>query len=533
MTPNKREDSELLRQYVDQRSEEAFTQLVSRYVSLVYFAALRRVGGDTHLADDVTQSVFTDLARKAPSLMNRPILTGWLYTSTRFAAAQAVRSARRRRTHEEEAHIMQELQQASEGNWEQLRPVIDEALDELGERDRELVLLRYFENRPFAELGDRFSLSPDAARMKVERALDKLRVLLARRGVVSTAAAMAAVFAGQSGLAAPVGLATRIASTVFSQTTGVAVISAFSLWKVLSGVAIVGLGAGVIIHQVRQSPTQINSSVSENAAEKPQALAGSAVFVNVAVPEPVVARIPAAVRFGHHRSTVDFGWPLVSLFAGEGDQVSAHTFAEFHTKMAEDAEFREVVAAQARDRLDLFYGHLFQTLSLPADQLDRFKDLLVEKQRLKLDIVEAQQDLGYPRQESSSVFHDSVNVGQQNLDAEIAALLGDSGYVKYLQYREDLVQWTAVNKVTERLRSTASPLTDEQAGRLVVLLRGSLLRIRYPYTFDIGFGAGLFPAHIGSGLTDRAILQAGKIISPDQLEALRELRRSAGKPPPS
>ena len=84
------EDAQLLRQYIDNRSEEAFTELVRRHINLVYYAALRRVGGDGHLADDVTQSVFADLARKAPALKNRTVLTGWLYISTRFAAAHGV-----------------------------------------------------------------------------------------------------------------------------------------------------------------------------------------------------------------------------------------------------------------------------------------------------------------------------------------------------------------------------------------------------------------------------------------------------------
>ncbi|HWA08081.1 MAG TPA: sigma-70 family RNA polymerase sigma factor, partial [Opitutaceae bacterium] len=139
------EEARLLRQYVDERSEAAFTELVRRHVNLVYFAALRRVGGDAHLADDVTQSVFSDLARKAPALKDREVLTGWLHTSTRFAAAQAVRTERRRRVREETAHhLMQEDSANPEPRWERLRPVIDEALDELNEREREVLLLRFF-----------------------------------------------------------------------------------------------------------------------------------------------------------------------------------------------------------------------------------------------------------------------------------------------------------------------------------------------------------------------------------------------------
>jgi RNA polymerase sigma factor (sigma-70 family) len=244
------DDSQLLRRYVEERSEAAFTELVNRHVNLVYFAALRRVGGDRHLADDVTQSVFADLARKAASLQDRPVLAGWLYTSTRFAAAQAVRSEQRRRTHEQEAHTMHELHAEPETNWEQLRPVIDEALDELNDTEREALLLRFFESRPLAEIGARFSLSPDAARMRVDRALDKLRGLLASRGIASTAAALAAIIASQSGLAAPAGLVARVVANVLGRA-GAATTAGIGLWKILAGGAIAALGIGLVIHAVR------------------------------------------------------------------------------------------------------------------------------------------------------------------------------------------------------------------------------------------------------------------------------------------
>ena len=103
------DDIALLRRYAGENSEAAFAELVRRHVSLVYHAALRQTGGDVTLAEDATQAVFTDLARKAPSLLHRPVITGWLYTSTRFAAAKAKRTERRRQTREQEAHLMHEL----------------------------------------------------------------------------------------------------------------------------------------------------------------------------------------------------------------------------------------------------------------------------------------------------------------------------------------------------------------------------------------------------------------------------------------
>src|SRR4051812_25810183 len=215
-------DTELLRRYVEERSEAAFAELVRLHLNLVYFAALRQVGGDTHRAKDVAQTVFTDLARKARTLTGRATLTGWLHTSTRFAAAKVRRADISRQHHEQEATTMNVLLSDSDPaiEWERLRPIVDDVIHELDERDREAVLLRFFENRPFAEIGTTLRLSDDAARMRVERALEKLRIALERRGVKSTSAALAVVFANQVAANAPAGLAASIAGTAFALAAG-------------------------------------------------------------------------------------------------------------------------------------------------------------------------------------------------------------------------------------------------------------------------------------------------------------------------
>src|SRR3954464_9623151 len=137
------DDAELLRRYAESRDEGAFAELVQRHLGLVYHAALRQCGGDTHRAEDVAQSVFSDLARKASQLARRPVLAGWLYTSTRYAAAHAVRAEARRQAREQELHAMNdqafEPDAESASDWDRLRPVIDDALHSLGERDREAV----------------------------------------------------------------------------------------------------------------------------------------------------------------------------------------------------------------------------------------------------------------------------------------------------------------------------------------------------------------------------------------------------------
>lgn len=225
------DDTALLRRYVSERSETAFAELVQRKTGLVYSAALRQVGGNAMLAQDVSQSVFIDLARKAGQLTDRPELASWLYTSTRFAALKALRSQQRRQLREQEAHTMQDIERdtMTEADWEQVRPLLDAAICDLPEQDRSAVLMRYFEGQPFAAMGEKFGIGESSARMRAERALDKLRDVLAKKGITSTAAALGLALATKAVAAPPAGLAATLAGGALAKS------------------AVVGTGAGTLV----------------------------------------------------------------------------------------------------------------------------------------------------------------------------------------------------------------------------------------------------------------------------------------------
>jgi RNA polymerase sigma factor (sigma-70 family) len=165
------------------------------------------------LAEDVTQVVFTAMARKAAALARRQVLGGWLYRTAQFAAIDAVRAESRRRKREQEAHTMHETPanpNSATAHWQKLRPVLEEVIGELPDDDRDAVVLRFFEGKSFADVGRGLRLTENAARMRVERALEKLHSRLSRRGVTSTAAALSGALASQAGVAAPAGLAASV-----------------------------------------------------------------------------------------------------------------------------------------------------------------------------------------------------------------------------------------------------------------------------------------------------------------------------------
>jgi RNA polymerase sigma factor (sigma-70 family) len=211
------DDMALLREYAVRNSEAAFETLVSRRVNFVYSAALRQVR-DPLMAEEVTQAVFIILAQKAGRISDKTILTGWLFKTTRFAALAQMRAAARRQRHEQEAQMQTELQPtAPDLFWEQMSPLLDEALATLGETDRQAVLLRFFENKSLAEVGSHLGTGEDTARKRVSRALEKLHRHFNKRGVSSTTAIIAGAISANSVQAAPVALAKSVTAVAIAK----------------------------------------------------------------------------------------------------------------------------------------------------------------------------------------------------------------------------------------------------------------------------------------------------------------------------
>jgi RNA polymerase sigma factor (sigma-70 family) len=210
-------DSELLRSYAREHSEESFAALVNRHLSLVHSAALRQVRSP-ELAEEVAQSAFATLARHARGLAPDTILTAWLYQVTRRLAIDVVRREARRQLREQVAAELTAMNDQT-ADWTQIEPLLDDAMHALDETDRTAVLLRYFENKPFREVGQTLGTSEDAAQKRVTRAVDRLRQFFHKRGVAVGGSGLAVLISTNAVQAAPIGLSAIVSAAALSGAT--------------------------------------------------------------------------------------------------------------------------------------------------------------------------------------------------------------------------------------------------------------------------------------------------------------------------
>jgi RNA polymerase sigma factor (sigma-70 family) len=256
-----KDDAELLREYVERHSDTAFAELVGRHVNLVYSTALRMVRDNT-LAEDVVQSVFVQLARKAPGIREGNALGGWLYRVTHCQAANAVRAEHTRRRHEAEAMMQAELE--ADAAWIHIESGLEEAMAMLNPDEQDLLVLRFFQDRTWRDVSAALALSEETVQRRVGRALEKLRAFFARKGVAVSASVIGMAVAANAVQTAPAGLASAVAGVSLVQAAGAASSGALPFLKALfmkktavawlAGALVVGVSVPVLIATMRDRP---------------------------------------------------------------------------------------------------------------------------------------------------------------------------------------------------------------------------------------------------------------------------------------
>lgn len=254
-------DAELLSEWLDHQREAAFHALVDRYAGLVHMAA-RRTCGDESLAGEASQLAFITLARKARSLVSRGSLAGWLHATAILQARNLLRQRNReiRKLHILRTHMENQPQASPAADWQRIQPVLDEALAALSTKDRETLLLRFYRSLSVREIATSLGIATDAAQKRLDRATEKLRGQLTRRGCQvggSLAAVMLAGFAADAqGAALP--STSLLASNAIAATAGttgaatlattIGIIAMTKKTAITAGVILVLAGAGTAVY---------------------------------------------------------------------------------------------------------------------------------------------------------------------------------------------------------------------------------------------------------------------------------------------
>lgn len=490
------DDCELLRRFAADRSETAFAAFVERRIGFVYGAALRRTAGDAQLSGEIAQTVFLIASQKAEKLARHACLAGWLHATTSHVARTVLRDERLRRQREQEAAALNasEDNTAASAVQKHMREILDEALDMLGQKDREALLLRFFEGRGFAEIGAALKTNEDAARMRVSRALEKLRILFARRGVTSTAAALGTLMSAEAAAVAPAGLAASIsgailagggataASTAAAFTSG-GIFAFMSTAKTTVAIAIVALlAAGVATRETlrARAATQTLTAAQAEQAQLREQIAEAERLARV--------RAAAETRSQGVKSLAE------ALTALNDPAAAGEAFLAAHPEM------REILQATLRAG------------GAGMDYLACLELGMTAAQRAEIEKIRPSRLFELPKKGFPEMFFNfSSNDGQDWQSKQHAFLEGISeGGAK--QWEETLKQTFVSFRVTmplaQSLYYTDTPLTADQARQLATTYWQFIDR----------------PSTLGADNWDGFIEQARPVLSQPQLEALDALK---------
>ena len=459
-------DVQLLRDYAEDGNEAAFRELVARHTDFVYSAALRQVDSPD-IASDLTQGVFTDLARKARSLAEKTLggnsLAGWLYRSTRYAALNHLRDTRRRLANERQAMEQLLINSESAPYWERIRPVLDESLDSLGDEDREALLLRYFKNLDFRAVGLALGISDDTAQKRVSRAVERLREFFSKRNVTIGASGLVVLISANAVQAAPVGLAATISSAALAGTavststliTTTKNIAMTTLQKtVITAALAVVAGAGIYeAHRASTLRNQVQNLQQQQAplAEQLRQLQRER--------DAATNRLAALTE---ELANVKKNPSEVLKLRGEvgalrQEKAIADSKSALNTLTA-NPEARKALRDQQKMGMTALYADLAKRLNLTPDQTGQLNDLMADHVMNSVDLI-------------TQALHDKDTRGQIDqlfaaqdsaLQNQLQALIGADGLAQYQDYTKNLVSTVTAAQFAGSLTGDPAAVADKK-----------------------------------------------------------------------
>lgn len=434
---------QFLTEYAQTGNESAFQEVVRRFVDLVYSTAVRMTDGNADLAKDVTQNVFVDLAKMAGSLSRDVMLGGWLHRHTCYLASKTMRSERRRQLRERRAMEMNSNDDQSAANLERIAPVLDEAINDLSGADRAAIVARFYEQRDYRGVGEAIGGSEEAARKRVDRALEKLEGNLKRRGIALSATALASALGAGAVTAAPVGLAVAVGTTAVATAAGgggtaLAILYVMNATK--TQIAIAGaLALAVSVPLMIQHQT--NSRLEEeNVALKQQVQQVATLTTENQRLSNLVARAPQPAA-----TTAPSSSELLKLRGEVGglrrtaEEAAAAAAARSNAPsmlggMTQNPEVAKMIRDQQKMAMSSIYKTFADKTKLPKETTEQFNDLLADHVMTNIDHVTVLLKQGKTLAEMEPVFA----AEEKNMEQRAAAMLGPDNFAKYQDYTQNL-----------------------------------------------------------------------------------------------
>ena len=469
------DDMELVRDYAASKSEQAFAAIVSRHLNLVYSVALRHAG-NAHEAQDITQSVFVVLAKKAGSLRKGTVLSGWLFQAARMTASNYLRTEARRMHREQEAYMRSTLNETESGDaWSKVAPLLDAAIADLREKDRNAIVLRYVEGKDLKEVGVALGATEDAAKKRVSRAVEKLRGFFSKRGVVLSSAALAGAISANAVQAAPAGMAALITAgaiqgagttaTSWVLTKGALKLMAWTKVKIAVGVGVAALMA-YQWHQNDVATKQIAAlqqdlKDADNKALKQQAAIDRLKQEKlVMVDEKDQAEKVSQRLMAHQRTAFKTELAKNTAVANKSNSLGGALSA-----MMDDPAMKEMMQKQQLSMIKSQYAPLIKSLNLSPDAADKFIQLLADNALKGMD-----RGMAYLKGDLDPAAIRQAQLADKNeLDGQLQSLLGTDGYTQYQQFAEEVPARTMLTLLKGQMGD--NPLTDDQSAKLLDLMK--------------------------------------------------------------
>jgi RNA polymerase sigma factor (sigma-70 family) len=525
------QDSELLRRYAREKSDAAFAALVARHVNMVYSAALRKTGNPA-AAQEITQAVFVILAQKANRLLPHPALSGWLYQTTRLTAANFLRTEIRRTRREQEAYMQSLSRQTEPELWTQITPLLEDAMGDLGEKDRNALALRFFEGKTFSEIGTAFRVSENAARKRTDYALEKLRAYFFKRGVTSTTGSIAAAISANSVHAAPAMLAKTAAAVALAKgataststlalVKGALKIMAWTNSKVVIGASVVVLLA-VQHHQ--------NTAQARQIAAARQQLNGQAEALASAESRAQdLERQTAGILETESSQQQDLErLQARRKVAGQGGRSLAgvHTPSTLLAAALSNPDAREALRRQLFTANRTRWSPLIEGLKLNQEDTDKLLGIGADRGLADLETAVA---FTQGTLTAEAAMQTEANT-ERDATNQIRLLLGDAGFAGYQECQMEFPARTLVDQYNKQLGPF--PISAFQREALARVIEAEPPEVASGLAGDFTVRElvspdGLVGRFAAQAESNQRILQAAAgFLSPEQVESLRLMQVS-------